>query len=132
LATVRAYDPFGRDEVSSRKAYAIFPNAGHRRFPKKLNAQGPCLIQHFFVEYRAAQSHSQSSWKTGCCRLFFFQKFYSLERIPLTGRNFHAELLESGNRIGHQALAAGFINRGFVSICDHHMETSTSRRDCRG
>jgi hypothetical protein len=53
----------------------------------------------------------------------------SAESVAFVGPNFDAEFAECGNRFGHQAFAAGFVNRRLGAVRDNNGHSALPCRD---
>src|ERR1700674_1925146 len=129
-AAVGANDPARGDEFALHH-HAIGMETRYHGAPKKSHTHSFSVLDQDAVEIGAPHPKAVSIGERGFDGQPGTDKTNSAETMRLHGGNAHAEPLQSGDAIGHKALAARLVDRRTATVRDRDLEPALSRRQCR-
>ena len=89
------------------------------------------MVHHDAMQMRAPDSVRGPARKRGLGGHAVAHKTYAAEGIRFALGNRDAELVQRLDAVGHQSLAAGFVDRRNRAVGQHHAQTVTARGDRR-
>jgi hypothetical protein len=84
------------------------------------------------MQYRAANTQTMSCGKTGFGRRSVFHEANAVKWKTVADVRGDTEAGQRRHAVGHEALAARFVDRRLRAIGDHNLEAAPARSDRRG